>query len=151
MELLWKWLRGLSLLFFLSSSVWAADFKTQQIKVGGKSLKVEIAKTMSQRSQGLMFRKDFAAAEGMLFIFEQEQVLSFWMKNTFLDLSIGFFDRNKKLVDVQDMSAVKSEMEMNLPNYTSKSPALYALEVPKGWFEKHKIKIGEKLVLSSGD
>lgn len=123
------------------------DFKKANIKVAGQRLRVELAETEDQQEQGLMYRKSLKEGEGMLFVFPNARVRRFWMKNTFIDLSIGYFDENKALLDVQDMIPVKSEMETNLPVYPSSGPAKYALEVPLGWFKKHKIKPGDKLVL----
>jgi uncharacterized membrane protein (UPF0127 family) len=133
----------ISLLFCIQS----AAFKNQKIEVGGKKLDVEVATTREERAQGLMFRKKLPEGRGMLFVFEKPQVLSFWMKNTFIPLAIGFFDKNHKLIDIQEMEPSKSEMETDLPSYTSSGQSLYALEVPKGWFLKNKIKVGEKLKL----
>lgn len=87
----------------------------------------------------------------MLFVYDKQQVLSFWMKNTFIPLSIGFFDRNKKLVDIQDMEPMKSIMQEPQISYQSKFPAKYALEMNKGWFKKNQIKLGTRFkFVSSG-
>lgn len=141
-----------SLILFLKLSAFAGPgappqpviFKKDQIKISGKVIEIERAENEAQRSRGLMFRDKLKDNEGMLFIFENEQTLSFWMKNTFLDLSIGYFDKNKTLVDVQEMRAVKSVLIENLPAYPSAKPAQYALEMKKGWFVKNKVKIGSK-------
>ena len=136
-----------SILIFIFS-VGAGAFQKTNIKIGSISLRVDMAKSEEEHEKGLMFRKSLKDSEGMLFIFKVEKILNFWMKNTFIDLDIGYFDAQKNLIDVQEMKATASEMESNLPTYPSKSPAKYALEVQKGWFKKHKIKLGEKLVLS---
>lgn len=120
-------------------------FEKKTIQVGSQKLMVEVANTPEKLQQGLMFRKSLEDGKGMLFIFDDEDTRHFWMKNTFIDLSIGFFDKSKTLVDVQDMKATTSVMSTNLKTYTSKSPATYALEVPLGWFSRKKIKIGDKL------
>lgn len=121
------------------------QFAKQKIKVGSKTITVEIAETSGQLSKGLMFRKEMAVDEGMLFIFPDLDTRSFWMKNTFIPLSIGFFDQSQKLIDIQDMRPVKSEMETNPPSYISRKPAKYALEMNQGWFAKNKVKVGDKL------
>jgi uncharacterized membrane protein (UPF0127 family) len=94
-----------------------------------------------------MYRKTLKEGEGMLFIFSDSKPRRFWMKNTFVDLSIAYLDEHKTIIDILDMKAVKSELEINLPTYPSSGPAKFALEVPLGWFKKHKIKLGDKLVL----
>ena len=119
-------------------------FNHAKIQVGPKTLDVEVAETSPQHERGLMFRKKLDANEGMLFIFKTEQPLFFWMKNTIIDLSIGYFDKDGTLVDVQEMKAT-SVMDENPPNYPSKKPSLYALEMNKGWFAKNGIKPGAKL------
>lgn len=117
-------------------------FKSKVAQLGKKTITVEIAESEKQLEQGLMFRKKLAANAGMLFIFPDEQPRSFWMKNTLIDLSIGYFDKQKKLIDFQEMTATSTVMQQNLPFYPSKGPAMYALEMNKGWFKKNKIEIG---------
>jgi uncharacterized membrane protein (UPF0127 family) len=120
------------------------SFTTKQIFIDKIKLTAEIADTPDKSAKGLMFRKKMPDNHGMLFIFPDEQQRSFWMKNTFLPLSIGYFSKEKTLIDIQDMEPVKSEMEQ--PKiYPSSSPAKYALEVNQGWFKKNGIKIGAKL------
>ena len=126
----------------------AINFRKTEIQVGKSKVVVEIAETDSERSLGLMHRKSLAAGYGMLFIFETEKPLNFWMKNTFIPLSIGFFDKNKVLVDIQDMKPVVSSTQTDIPSYESKKPAQYALEVNKGWFKKNKVKIGDRLKIN---
>lgn len=125
----------------------AEKFMKKKLLLKGQELTVEIADTNEKHQLGLMFRKSLNEKQGMLFIFEEEKPLSFWMKNTFIDLDIGFFDRQKALINVRSMSAVTSVMESELPSYTSNGPALYALEVPKGWFDRHKVSVGATFIL----
>jgi uncharacterized membrane protein (UPF0127 family) len=123
------------------------DFTLRKLLIGKQRLTVEVADTEAKQERGLMFRKSLSENQGMLFIFREERILSFWMKNTFIDLDIGFFDKGKKLVDIQTMKGVKSIMETDLQSYPSLMPALYALEVPKGWFERNQIKVGATFIL----
>jgi uncharacterized membrane protein (UPF0127 family) len=119
-------------------------FKTGDLKIAGKNLKVEIADSPMAREKGLMFRSKLAHDEGMLFIFDKEELLSFWMKNTFIPLSIGFFDSKKRLTEILDMDPVVSEIQSELPRYTSKQLSKYALEVNKDWFKKNNVKVGSE-------
>lgn len=118
-------------------------FKTQKIKLGSVILSVEVADTAVKRERGLMFRTKLDPNKGMLFVFESEETRAFWMKNTFVDLAIGFFDKNKKLVDIIEMKAVKSEIEIP-QTYPSRERSQYALEVNAQWFKKHKIPLGTR-------
>ncbi len=116
-------------------------FSTGQLKIAGQNVTVEIADTDALRTQGLMFRDKLADGHGMLFVFDGEQSLSFWMKNTLIPLSIGYFDHNRKLVTILEMTpALASELEPK--TYPSGSPVQFALEMPKGWFSKNKITVG---------
>jgi uncharacterized membrane protein (UPF0127 family) len=106
---------------------------------------VEIAETPEQHERGLMFRDKLGKDDGMLFIFDNEQTRFFWMKNTMIDLSIGYFDGSGALVDIQEMKSGKGIPETALTTYPSAKPAKYALEMNPGWFQKNKIKMGTKL------
>lgn len=136
----WSMILGLLLNFEIAC---AADFPTKKIKINGKVLTVEVAETHAQQQQGLMFREKLGTNAGMIFVFPGEEIRSFWMKNTFIDLSIGFFDKDKKLIDIQDMKAT-SMAQTNFPSYVSRAPAQYALEVNQGWFKKQGVKLGDK-------
>lgn len=120
-------------------------FDVEKIKLNSKKiLTVEVAKTEAQHAYGLMNRKSLPKNQGMLFVFEDEQIRNFWMKNTLMDLSIGYFDKDKALIDVQEMKAPASIMQEDLPIYPSRKPAMYALEMPPLWFTKNKIVLGNK-------
>lgn len=138
---------GLTAQAEISSAEEAAKTKFARvtIKLGSKKLNVELADTEDLRNQGLMFRRELAQDAGMLFVFRHEQVLSFWMKNTFIPLSIGFFNKEKVLIDIHEMEPVKSVLESPKKSYTSKGPAQYALEMNRGWFAKNKIDLGTTL------
>ena len=88
-----------------------------------------------------MERKNIPDGTGMIFIFEKDQVLSFWMKNTPHPLSIAFIDSHGKIRDIFDMKP------FSLESINSTVSTRYALEVPQGWFEKENIKVGDKLSL----
>lgn len=119
-------------------------FPKEKIKLGGKTITVEVARSNEQLAHGLMYRTQMGENDGMIFVFPDVDTRSFWMKNTFIPLSIGFFDEDKILVDIQDMEAVKSEMVTTPPSYVSAKPAKYALEMNRGWFLKNSIKVGAK-------
>lgn len=121
-----------------------SKFKKERIKIAGKVISVEIAESEEQHELGLMYRKSLGKNDGMLFIFPIEKPLYFWMKNTFIDLSIGYFDKNAVLIKIQEMKAT-SVMESAPPSYPSTKAAKFALEMNKGWFAKNEIKIGAKI------
>ncbi|PJZ55471.1 DUF192 domain-containing protein [Leptospira barantonii] len=126
------------LLFFLvlaiSHNVSARDLEKITIYVDEHPLIVEVVNTQADRAKGLMFRKNLGENEGMLFVFSAPEYLSFWMKNTWIPLSIAYFNRDRRITDIHDM---KPNQTTEL--YHSSEKALYALEVNQGWFAKRKI------------
>ncbi len=145
-----KWLVGLVLITFLNVNIGLSAeekiiFKKQTIWVDSKKILVEIADTEAKHARGLMNRTKLKVNEGMLFVFADDDYRSFWMKNTLINLSIGYFNKNKKLIDIQEMTAVTSVMQSEIPTYPSKGLASYALEMSEGWFKKNKISEGALL------
>ena len=120
------------------------QFEKTKITLGHKTIPVELAKTPEQHERGLMYRNTLAKDEGMLFIFDEERTLSFWMKNTYIDLAIAYFNKDQKIVDIQEMKATNALMLATPPSYPSTSPAQYALEMNAGWFKNNKIRKGDK-------
>jgi uncharacterized membrane protein (UPF0127 family) len=106
-------------------------------------LKVEIAKTPKDLTYGLMFRKSLGENAGMLFVFQTDQYLNFWMKNTYLPLSIAYIDKNGTIQSIQDMAPL-DESQI----YPSPVPVRYALEVNQGFFKKHSIKAGNHVIFN---
>jgi uncharacterized membrane protein (UPF0127 family) len=109
-----------------------------------KKIKVEVVRSEGEKAKGLMFRESLEKEEGMLFVYEQEEILSFWMKNTRIPLSIAFIDKSGKILDIQDMEP------FSLKSHISARPAQYALEMNQGWFKKNGIKVGDVVKLLPG-
>ena len=133
----------ITLLFITNLSLAQNQANLQLLQLGHKIIQVEIADTLNARNRGLMHRKSLPKNQGMLFVFPTEEHLSFWMKNTHIPLSIGFFNSKKELLEVQEMKP-ESVLVLDLVTYKSSRPAQYALEMNKGWFSKNKIKLGTK-------
>jgi len=104
-------------------------------------VKAEIAQTQDERSRGLMFRKELADGDGMLFIFEKDEILSFWMKNTYIPLSIAYIASDGRIIEIKDMYPHDEN-----PVASSRS-VRYALEVPKDWFIRAGVKAGDIAVI----
>ena len=105
------------------------------------TLVAEIADTPQTREKGYMFRKNIPDGTGMLFVFESDRVLNFWMKNTPTPLSIAYIDYKGVIKDIFDMKP------FDLKDITATGYVRYALEVPQGWFGRVGIKAGDKLSL----
>lgn len=109
--------------------------------LNSKPLNTEIACKGEKRAIGLMNRKYLEENSGMLFIFPKKDIHPFWMKNTYIPLSIAYIDEKWNIVDIKDMFPLDET-----PIYPAYS-ALYALEVNKNWFFKNNINIGDKIFI----
>ncbi len=103
---------------------------------GSDTVDAEVARTPDERAKGLMYREKVPAGTGMLFVFDQEAPQSFWMANTYVALDIAFMDASYTVVDIQQMEPLTTD------SHQSGAPALFALEVPKGWFAAHGVHVG---------
>ena len=101
---------------------------------------IEIADDEYQRQLGLMNRQSMEEMRGMLFIFSEERLQSFWMLNTLFSLDIIFIDSKKEIVTIHRNTKPLSEQ-----SYPSSKPSQYVLEVNSGFCERHNIKEGDKV------
>jgi uncharacterized protein len=108
-------------------------------EINNKNYSFEVAANSEARKTGLMFRKKLAVNSGMLFVYNRELILNFYMKNTLIPLDIGFIDANYKIIDIQEMQPLDET------TITSKGEAQYALEVNRGFFKKAGLKTGDKI------
>lgn len=112
------------------------------IRVGDKTVQLQLALTAAEQAQGLMGRKSLDTDHGMLFVFSRGKRQSFWMANTPLPLDIGYFDNDGILREVYplypfDRTSVVSQ----------RSDIRYALEMAQGWFAQNGIRAGARLDL----
>ncbi len=141
------YLKAIFLIIGISSisSCHASDtLEKKIITINGKALTVEIAKTENERAKGLMYRKSLDPDKGMLFIFESDRKLSFWMKNTVIPLSIAFINSDGIIKEIREMSP------QSLAAVESKNFVRYALEVNRGYFKEKGIKEGDEIIFPSG-
>ena len=139
----WKWF--VLFYFFFSPSFGGCTsqklaVREIQIERDGVTLavvKAEIARTSEEHSKGFMFRKKVNDGEGMLFVFERDEVRSFWMKNTSVPLSIAYIASNGRIVEIRDL-----QPHDETPVRSSRS-VRYALEVPQGWFDRAGVRPGD--------
>ncbi|HEY6752460.1 MAG TPA: DUF192 domain-containing protein [Rubrobacteraceae bacterium] len=104
-------------------------------------VQVEIADTDAERQTGLSGRPTLTEDAGMLFVFDQEQPLSFWMKDTLIPLSIAYISAEGRIVDIQDMQPLDETP------HPSAEPAQYALEVNQGFFAERGVAVGDTIEL----
>ena len=105
------------------------------------SIAAEIAANDADRERGLMYRKSVPDGEGMLFVFESDRRLAFWMKNTAVPLSIAFVASDGRILEIRDMEP------LSLAPVESERSVRYALEVPLGWFERAGVAAGDILTI----
>lgn len=110
-----------------------------ELTIGKAKLKAEVAADNNTRTVGLMNRFSLQPDHGMLFVFAQSQPLAFWMKNTYVPLSIAYIDAQGVILNILDM---KPHDESTHP---SAGAALYALEMKQGWFKDRGIVAGNRV------
>ncbi len=103
------------------------------------NFQVELALTNAQRAKGLMHRKELAPDAGMIFIFRDERMHSFWMSNTLIPLDIIFIKKNGRIVNIEAMAKPLDEG----PRYSSIEPSRAVLEIPGGRAKELGIKPGD--------
>jgi hypothetical protein len=101
---------------------------------------VEVAINPAERQQGLMYRSKMDEDKGMIFIFERDDMQSFWMKNTIIPLDIMFID-SKGVINTIHKNTVPFS-EKSLP---SKSRSQFVVEVNGGYSDRHGIKEGDQV------
>jgi uncharacterized membrane protein (UPF0127 family) len=108
-------------------------------------LTVEVASTPAQRSQGLMFRQRLDEGAGMLFLFPGgDQLGGFWMKDTYLPLSIAYIAADARIVDIKDGTPLDTTI------LVPSTPYRMVLEVNQGWFARHGLGIGSVVTVPAG-
>lgn len=135
--------------FFLAFSAFAENsaviFNREPIIIhtekGNKSYNVEIATSNEQLEHGLMNRESLAENEGMLFLFDHEQIINMWMKNTLIPLDMLFIDNTGKIVHIAHNAVPNSLTVINAGD----KPVLSVLELKGGAARAHNINIGNNV------
>ena len=108
-----------------------------------KEINVELAQTTQEITTGLMNREYLEPNSGMLFIFDDEDHRSFWMKNTLIPLDLIFMNEDYLIVDIK--KNFQPCKENPCEKYISKQPTKYVLEVKSGFVDDNDIEIGHKM------
>jgi len=140
--------RGLSLpfsfmRFLLALMMAAAPALAQQpvlqLNAGMHLIRAEVAADFASRAQGLMYRTAMPSNAGMLFIFDEAGAQCMWMKNTLIPLSVAFIDEHGAVINIEDMAPQTED------SHCARRPAVYALEMNRGWFAARGIKPGSRI------
>lgn len=113
------------------------------ITIAGNTIPVWVMKNSAQRNEGLMHvsDEDMPDNQGMLFVFDNEQILSFWMRNTYIPLDIAYARTDGTIVTIDQMEP------LNLIGVSSILPARFALEMKAGTLERLGIQPGDRMVI----
>lgn len=114
----------------------------------GFRVQAELALTPEQQAKGLMFRPALAAGSGMLFVFKDPGMKSFWMKNTIIDLDMVFLDAGLKVVKVFHRVPRSSPDQPEDEVARASSPASFVLELAAGSARAHGLKPGSVLKIA---
>lgn len=142
-----QWLIGslLSLSFLLPSCVLAEDRVIEVQLPRGAVIQAEIADTPKKRAEGLMYREHLGKNRGMLFIFGQAQLWTFWMKNTKIPLDIIWMNEKKQIIHIVRSTPICTRKDDGCPQYQPNDPAMYVLELGSGEADRLKLENGSKL------
>jgi uncharacterized membrane protein (UPF0127 family) len=108
-----------------------------KLVINGSAINVERVDDHASRQLGLMYRNFLPQDAGMLFSFPNSEERSFWMKNTYIPLSIAYLDAEGRILNIEDMDP------HNLDGVRSSGPAMFALEANKGWFTEREVSVGD--------
>ena len=129
-----------ALLFALAATAALAQpLPVAELRAGMHLIRAEVAADFATRGRGLMHRKGLAPNAGMLFVFDGPSQQCMWMKNTYIPLSVAFLDERGTIINIADMQPHSEQ------THCSARPALYALEMTRGWFAERGINPGTKL------
>ena len=134
----------------------------QEIQIGDKSLRVEVADTNQKIKTGLSYRSEIGS-DGMLFVMGYRERPSFWMKGMLFSLDLVWIgcggNIKYQISKIKNEDCVVAEVTENVPvevdpeqpvnYYSPKVPVTHVLEVPEGWVEENEVKVGD--VVKIGD
>lgn len=119
--------------------------KTVTLEINGYKIEAEIARSSSERQKGLSGREELGKNKGMIFVFEKEDLYSFWMKEVNFPLDIIWI-KGDTIVGLKEKVPVETGPEYT--PYLPPEPVDKVLEVAGGWAEKHGVKAGQKVIFS---
>jgi uncharacterized membrane protein (UPF0127 family) len=129
--------------FFVVCSTFSCEDKLETVHIflGGEKFTIELARTPQQRANGLMDRQSLKPNRGMLFVYDYDIKMSFYMKNTYIPLSIAFISKDGTIKEIFDMKP------LSMRSVESTYLVRYALEVKQGTFDRLGLKPGDKIEL----
>jgi uncharacterized membrane protein (UPF0127 family) len=118
---------------------------TIKLFVGPETVETELALTPVQVGTGMMFRKQMAENEGMLFVFARPHRPAFYMKNTIVPLTVAYIDSEGTIVELHDLQP------LNETAVEAGSDSIqFVLEMKQGWFQRHNVGPGAVITSEKG-
>lgn len=121
-----------------------ATFAQSTVEIGraphAQRFSVWIADTAARQTQGLMFVRDLPADRGMLFIETAARPMTFWMKNTYIELDMLFIAADHRIVKIAARAP-----PLSLATINSDAPVIAVLEIKGGEAARRGIRIGEQV------
>ncbi len=142
---------GILLLFIVGLGYLLPKKSLKTIKVKDKDIKVILANTNELRSKGLGGVKSLPQDQGMLFNFDQKNVIpSFWMKDMLIGLDMIWVREGKIIqIDKNIPASDPATPDSSLPLYTPKEVVDHVLEVNANWSDKNNIQVGDSVELGN--
>jgi len=129
----------LALLLVLAAAA-PAEAAPSCVVPDGTRLTLELALTDQEKATGLMHRDSLAADRGMLFVFDTDDILAFWMKNTLMPLDVVWFDATGRVADIRPHAQPCHADPC--PKFSNALPARAVLLVNAGFAAAHGLKPG---------
>lgn len=115
------------------------DSDSINLSFNNKSVTLEVARSYNKRQEGLMNRTSLEKNHGMIFIFDKEDPLTFWMMNTLISLDIIYLNKDLQVVSIAKSTKPNQTSEV----YPSYAPAQFVIELNGGWSDENNLKIGD--------
>src|SRR5690606_31760861 len=114
-------------------------FSLVPLQVGDVLIEVQLADTAEKRAQGLMFQQ--SADPGMLLLYREPRAIALWMANTAMALDVAYIGPDWRIAELITLGPFDTTA------VPSAKPVIAALEMPRGWFAKHGVAVGQKVEL----
>ncbi len=134
-------LAAVSLLFLSLLACGGGRLPTIGARIGGEEFRLEVARSDAEMARGLMHRRSLGAHQGMLFVYDADEHMSFWMKDTTIPLTLAFLSRDGQILQVAEMKP------LSLKPVTSQWAARYVLELPLGTLDQLGVRVGDRVEL----
>ena len=112
-----------------------------EVVIGGESFRIEVARIDEQKRVGLMNRRSLGDREGMIFLYETDQHLAFWMKNTTIPLTLAFLSKDGTITQIEQLKP------LSLKSVVSERAVRYGLELPAGALDELGVRVGDRVEL----